>query len=154
MNDELIKYVFVVEKYEYENNSEKSIYAICKNKESLDKLVNKILETENVYKSDFEDDIFYYNQGKVYAYYLLLKSLGHDYKNEIVKYGQYQNWITVIKSLEEASQIQPIIIRNGKLNSIIAPNHLSYLNSYILKAQNNIYKIINKLKSPLLNKDK
>ena len=33
MNFELIKYVFVVEKYEYENNSEKSIYAICKNKE-------------------------------------------------------------------------------------------------------------------------
>ena len=61
MNYELIKYVFVVEKYEYENNREKSIYAICKNKESLDKLVKKILETENVYKSDFEDDIFYYN---------------------------------------------------------------------------------------------
>ena len=61
MNNELIKYVFVVEKYEYENNSEKSIYAICKNEDSLVKLVNKILETENVYKSDFEDDIFYYN---------------------------------------------------------------------------------------------
>ena len=41
MNDELIKCVFVVEKYEYENNSEKSIYAICKNEESLDKLVKK-----------------------------------------------------------------------------------------------------------------
>ena len=61
MNFELIKYVFVVEKYEYENNSEKSIYAICKNTESLDKLVKKILEAENVYKSEFEDDVFYYN---------------------------------------------------------------------------------------------
>lgn len=61
MNDEIIKYVFVVEKYEYEGNIEKSIYAICKNEESLDKLVKKILETENVYKSDFEDNVFYYN---------------------------------------------------------------------------------------------
>lgn len=61
MNAEFIKYVFVVEKYEYENNSEKSIYAICKNEESLDKLVKKILETENIYKSELEDDIFYYN---------------------------------------------------------------------------------------------
>ena len=60
MNTEIIKYVFVVEKYEYVNNSEKSIYAICKNKESLDKFVKKILETENVYKSEFEDDVFYY----------------------------------------------------------------------------------------------
>ena len=48
MNDEFIKYVFVVEKYEYENNSEKSIYAICKNGDSLVKLVNKILETDFV----------------------------------------------------------------------------------------------------------
>lgn len=61
MNVEFIKYVFIVEKYEYENNSEKSIYAICKNTESLDELVKKILETENVYKSEFEDDVFYYN---------------------------------------------------------------------------------------------
>ena len=60
MNTELIKYIFVVEKYEYVNNSEKSIYAICKNKESLDKLVKKILETEDVYKSGFDDDILYY----------------------------------------------------------------------------------------------
>ena len=58
--NELIEYIFVVEKYEYENNSIKSIYAICKNKESLDKFVNKILETENVFKSDFDDDILYY----------------------------------------------------------------------------------------------
>jgi hypothetical protein len=61
MNTEIIKYVFVIEKYEYENNSEKSIYAICKNTESLNKLVKKILETEDICKSDFEDDIFYYN---------------------------------------------------------------------------------------------
>lgn len=59
MNVEIIKYVFVVEKYEYEN--EKSIYAICKNEESLNKLVKEILETENVYKSEFKDDIFYYD---------------------------------------------------------------------------------------------
>lgn len=61
MNFELIKYVFVVEKYEYENNSEKSIYAICKNKESLDKLVKKILETECVHESAFEDGVINYN---------------------------------------------------------------------------------------------
>jgi hypothetical protein len=55
----ITKGYYIVEKYEYENNSEKSIYAICKNKESLDKLVEKILETENVYKSEFEDDAFF-----------------------------------------------------------------------------------------------
>ena len=73
MNAEIIKYVFVVEKYEYENNNEKSIYAICKNEESLDKLVKEILETEHVYKSDFDDDLLYYEGS-------LMSSLKRAYK--------------------------------------------------------------------------
>jgi len=104
---------------------------------------------------DFKaDDIFYYNQGKAYTYFLIFKALGHDYKTEIVNTGQYQNWISITKALEEASLIQPWIIRNGRLNSITAPNHLSYLNSYILKAQNTIYKVITKLNSQTNTKDK
>lgn len=73
MNFELIKYVFVVEKYEYENNSEKSIYAICKNKESLDKLVKKILETECVHVSAFEDEFINYDNGVLKRTYKISK---------------------------------------------------------------------------------
>lgn len=73
MNDELIKYVFVVEKYEYENNSEKSIYAICKNEESLDKLVKKILETECVHVSAFEDEFINYDNGVLKRAYKISK---------------------------------------------------------------------------------
>ena len=73
MNNELIKYVFVVEKYEYENNSEKSIYAICKNEESLDKLVKKILETECVHVSAFEDEFINYDNGVLKRAYKISK---------------------------------------------------------------------------------
>ena len=38
------------------------------------------------------DDVFYYGQGKAYAYYLLFKALGHDYKNIIVKKDAYGIW--------------------------------------------------------------
>lgn len=82
------------------------------------------------------DDIFYYQQGKAYAYYLLFKALGSDYKDIIVAADQYRNWISLLKALEEASSIQPMVIRNGELNSLTAPNHLSYLNMYIIKARN------------------
>jgi len=132
-------------------------YILQKTKLNLAQSSNQLSATIRENSSSFvdfsADDIFYYNQGKIYAYYLLLKALGHDYKDIIVKYGQYQNWIATIKALEEAIKIQPLIIRNGMLNSISVPNHLSYLNAYILKAQNTINKITNKLKSTSENKD-
>lgn len=96
--------------------------------------------------TDFKaDDVFYYNQGKAYAYYMLLRALGHDYKNVIVDFGQYQKWTSATKALEEACAIRPLIVRNGELNSIIAPNHLSYLNAGILKARNIIDAVANDL---------
>ena len=58
MIDCKVNTVYVVEQYDHD---EKSIYAICKNDESLDKLVDFILEHENVHKSEFEDGMFYYN---------------------------------------------------------------------------------------------
>ena len=121
--------------------------------ESTNQLSTSIRENSQSFIDLKADDVFYYNQGKTYAYLLLFKALGYDYKNEIVKYGQYQNWITMIKALEDASRINPIFVRNGALNSITAPNHLAYLNTYILKAQNTMHKIINKLQTPLSNKE-
>lgn len=99
------------------------------------------------------DNVFYYNQGKVYAYYLLFKALGNDYKDIIVNHNQYQNWISLTKALEEAINIQPIFIRNGEFNSLTAPNHLNYLNYGILKAQNLLTNIISNLNSIPNTKD-
>ena len=82
------------------------------------------------------DNVFYYQQGKAYAYFLLFKALANDYQDIIVAADQYRNWISVIKALEDASSIQPLIVRNGELSSLTAPNHLSYLDMYISKAQN------------------
>ena len=99
---------------------------------------------------DFKaDDVFYYNQGKIYAYYMLIKALGHDYKNIIVDYNLYQKWISLTKALEKACKIQPSFVRNGELNSSFAPNHLAYLSLYILKAQSLFEKISQQLNQPL-----
>ena len=123
-------------------------------KQSNTQLTASIRENSNNWVDFKADDIFYYNQGKLYAYYLLFRALGDDYKNIIVDYNQYPNWIAVIKALEDACLVQPSIIHNGKLSSSILPNHLAYLNVYILKAQNIIAQMITQFQKQLSSKDK
>jgi hypothetical protein len=99
------------------------------------------------------DDVFYYGQGKAYAYYLLFKALGHDYKNIIVKKDAYGIWTSMLKALENAAQITPAVVRNGKLDSLGAPNHLAALGFYVLKAQTLMNRIVDKINTPAPNKE-
>ncbi len=105
-------------------------------KKSIGEIDSQIRE-ENSSWTDFKaDDIFYYNQGKAYGYYLLLKAIGHDYKNILVEKNIYIQWTQLLKSLEDASKLEAFYIRNAELNALTAPNHLLYLAYYIEKAQN------------------
>ena len=91
------------------------------------------------------DDVFYHSQGKAYAYFLLLKALGYDYKEIILSRDLYPLWTRMLGALETASGIRPLIIRNGSLTGILAPNHLNYLAFYMLKAQKDILTAAEKL---------
>ncbi len=117
---------------------------------NLQKSVNMIdsqIREENTSWFDFKaDNIFYYNQGKAYAYYLLLQALGHDYKDTLIEKNVYILWTKEQKALEEAAKIDSLYIRNGELNSLTAPNHLLYLAYYMEKAQNINKDIISALK--------
>ena len=113
--------------------------------QSNNQISSQIRESSSDWIDWSADDIFYYNQGKTYAYAILLKALGQDYKEIIVKHNQYQNWVSLTKALERACQIQPSVICNGELSSITAPNHLAYLNGHILRARYAIEKITAKL---------
>ena len=99
------------------------------------------------------DDVFFYGQGMGYAYYLLFKALGHDYKNIIVKKDAYGIWTSMLKALENAAQINPAVVRNGKLDSLGAPNHLAALGFYVLKAQTLMSRIADKINTPAPNKE-
>lgn len=142
-NDEIIFYrrpedlVFILKKVN------------CNLKKSLDSLDNQIREESSSWTDFKADDVFYYNQGKAYAYYLLLKAIGHDYKDILVEKNVYFLWTKTIKSLEDASSIDAFSIRNAELNSLTAPNHLVYLAYYMEKAQT-----INKDIISALNKNK
>ena len=107
--------------------------------ESIDFIDNKV------------DNLFYYAQGIAYANYMLLKALAIDYKNILLDADVYPDWTRMLKSLENASQLDPLIVRNGELNSSFAPNHLSTEGFYLLKANSLIQKISHQMKNTFSN---
>lgn len=85
---------------------------------------------------DFKsDDVFFFAQGKAYGFLLMLKALAVDYRTEIVDRGLYDQWTQLLKALENAVLISPMLVRNADVNSSFAPNHLNYLRMQLLKAQ-------------------
>lgn len=101
---------------------------------SSEKLEAAVREDSSSWFDNKSDDLFYYQQGKLYAYYLLLKALSYDYKDTIVAADLYQPWTQLLKALEDASALSPSIIRNGEPASLTAPNHLIGLDCHTLKA--------------------
>lgn len=131
-------------------NADDLAFMLDKSRNDIWKSVTKKLEAgirENSTSliDNHADDIFYYNQGKIYAYYLLFKALGVDYKEILVASNQYGNWTVMLKAMENASSVSPLIVRNGEIDSLSAPNHLATLGFYMLKAQTMMKKIEDKI---------
>ncbi len=112
---------------------------------SAHELEEHIRENSTGFIDNNSDDVFYFQQGKLYGYYLLLKALSADYKDIIVAQNIYQTWTHLLKTLEDVSHISPLIIRNGNLNSSIAPNHLAIMGYYTNRAIINLYELIKNL---------
>ncbi|MBE6443730.1 MAG: DUF2333 family protein [Alphaproteobacteria bacterium] len=115
---------------------------INKNINNLEKHIRENNRSFFDFKADNE---FYFTQGKLYSYSQILKSLGNDFKNVLIKHDIYTPWTSMLKSLEQASKLNPSIIRNADTNSSFAPNHLITINYYATRALNRLNSIINKL---------
>lgn len=102
---------------------------------------NHIRENHDSFVDMKADDIFYFDLGKLYAYNQILKALGYDFKNVLINYDVYQQWTEALKVLQDASDLNPTIIRNGNMNSSFAPNHLvkmAYFASRVVNLLNSI----------------
>lgn len=110
------------------------------------KTENHIRENHDSFIDGKADDIFYFNLGKLYAYNQILKALGYDFKTVLVDYDIYQKWTEALRLLQDASDMDPLIVRNGNLNSSFSANHLvsmSYFSSRIINLLNNIITTLN-----------
>ena len=64
-----------------------------------------------------------------------------DFKDIIVGFGVYMDWTYLHSSLQQAATFAPVVVRNGKTESLWAPNHLVVQNFYLIRAQAAIERI-------------
>jgi len=108
---------------------------------STEAMETHVMETRADWFDFRSDDIFYQMQGRAYTYALLLKSLGHDYKQVLLDNEMYASWTKLIRTLENGVELSPPIVRNGELSAVFSPNHLMTLGYYTTKAQKIILKL-------------
>ena len=93
---------------------------------------------------DFKvDDIFYANKGRIYVYYLVLRELGHDYEAVIRERNMATVWNQMVDSFRTASQLEPLVVMNGRPDSQVIPSHLAAQGFYLMRARFQLYEAIN-----------
>lgn len=80
------------------------------------------------------DDVFYYNKGMLYGYYVMLSALGEDFEPVIRERNLGQVWNQALQSLQQGSQLQPVIVLNGDLDQSVFANHLALQGFYMKRA--------------------
>ena len=78
------------------------------------------------------DDIFYFNKGMAYAYYMILRELRHDFDEVIRSQGLTRTWEQALDNLRFVSQQKPLIVMNARGMDSIFANHL-YVQGFYLK---------------------
>ena len=89
------------------------------------------------------DDIFYFNKGRIYAYYLLLRDLGADFQNVIRDRELTNAWNGTMETFRVAAQLDPWIVWNGYPDALLIPNHLLAQGFYLLRARTQLREISN-----------
>lgn len=81
------------------------------------------------------DDTFYFNKGELYAYGLLLRALGQDFKPVLAEKGALNIWQRMVDSMLDGAKLQPWVVINGETASLAQPNHLAEQGFYLLRAR-------------------
>jgi len=87
------------------------------------------------------DDIFYFNKGRLYATYLLLRELGQDFANVIKDRDLTSNWNGTVETFRIAAALHPWVVWNGYPDAFVVPNHLAAQGFYLLRARTQLREI-------------
>ena len=89
------------------------------------------------------DDIFYWNKGRLYGNYLLLRELSADFAKVIDERDLCQVWANMLASFRAAAMLQPWVVVNGDPDGQVVPNHLAAQGFYLLRARAQLKEIAN-----------
>jgi Uncharacterized protein conserved in bacteria (DUF2333) len=87
------------------------------------------------------DDIFYFNKGRLYANYLLMRELGKDFESVIREKGLTNAWTATVETFRVAAELHPWIVWNGYPDGLLLPNHLAAQGFYLLRARTQLREI-------------
>lgn len=101
---------------------------------SSKRMENHVREYSGTWVDNKADDVFYFQKGKMYAYYLLLKAMSNDFKETLLQNELYALWTALLRTVEDAVLLAPSVVRNAKPDTIMAANHLIAINYYTIKS--------------------
>ena len=93
------------------------------------------------------DNLFYSVKGKLYAYYLILRELGHDYASVIRERNLQASWDELMNSARLGATLHPWMVSNGPLDSQTVPNHLAAEGFLLLRMRTKLEEIIDILQT-------
>jgi len=89
------------------------------------------------------DDMFYGVKGQLYAYMLILRELGQDFGNVVTERQLRTVWTEMLRTMQEAAALEPLVVSNGRPDGIMQPNHLAVQGFYLLRARTQLREIVN-----------
>jgi hypothetical protein len=87
------------------------------------------------------DDIFYQTKGRLYAYYMLLKTLGQDFEQVLEERNLKGVWNQMLESAREAAEQQPWVVLNGGPSSQFVPSHLASQGFLLLRLRTQLREV-------------
>jgi hypothetical protein len=81
------------------------------------------------------DNVFYGVKGRLYAYALIMRELGEDYRQLLKDRDVSSAWAQTLDSFREAAALDPLIVMNGAPDGLFSANHLAVQGFYLLRAR-------------------
>ena len=92
------------------------------------------------------DDVFYNAKGKLYGYYMILNALGDDFAPVIKEKQATEIWANMMASFRTGATMDPLIVVNGRTDSMLMPSHLATLGFHLLRARTQIREMTDTLR--------
>jgi hypothetical protein len=106
--------------------------------------IDRHLAERSGFGLDFSaDDVFYMNKGRLYAYYLLLRTMTTDFGKVISERDLSGAWTQMLDSFRAAATLQPWVVINGEPDSQFLPSHLAAQGFFLLRARTQLKEITN-----------
>jgi hypothetical protein len=87
------------------------------------------------------DNLFYEAHGMMWAYHGILQALRQDFSGVIAGANLGQIWDRMEAHVAESASLEPMIVSNGREDSVFTPDHLSAMAANMLRARANMTEI-------------